>query len=168
MSVVRITKLDFVPKRGNSYNCNWPGPPRRRLRYSDLKHYKPIINLKNRAPAGFWIGVYAKEERTWASNPELSYFMVRFDAGSKTPKEIRMLNHIKGPPRDVKNSPKYTKGSFWLGCGKRGKIRGNIGTGDDRHARVYLELFSTIWQPDDPRMKLRGKRKSRRHTVRGI
>ncbi|UCF06579.1 MAG: hypothetical protein JSV33_06005 [bacterium] len=173
MASIRITKLDFVPKRGRSYNINWPGPPRRLLRYADVKHFKPLIELKTKAPIGFLLMINVKEYReAWGvdelvSDIELTYFTARFEVGKRIPTEIKMVNHIKGPPRDPGGSPRYTFGSFWLGASKRGRIRGNIGTGDDRHARVYLELFS-LWVPEVRGYQLTGKKKSRKYRVRAI
>jgi len=165
---IRIKKLDFVPKSGSSYDLNWPGPPRRKLRYSDVKHYIPIIELEKPAPIGFTIGVFVKEERLLRPNYELSFFKASFDIGKRVPSEIKMLNDYPGPPPVPSGSPMYTLGSFWLGASKKGKIRGNTGKGNDRHARVYIER-STLWQPDIFNFaRLIGKTKSKLHTVRAI
>jgi hypothetical protein len=33
-----------------------------------------------------------------------------------------------------------TNGSFWLGCTKKGRVKGNAPHGDDGHANVYLKI----------------------------
>lgn len=173
MATINIKKLDFVPQGGGSYNLNWPGPPRVQLRYSDVKHYIPIVELSKPSPIGFTLCYNVREYRESAgvdelkSDIDLAFFHVRFEAGNTIPSEIKELNHLAGPPRDAENSPQYTYGSFWLGASKAGNVRGNIGTGDGRHARVYLESC-ILWMPDAPGHQTSGKTKSSKHTVRSI
>jgi hypothetical protein len=171
MLKIAIAKMDFAPKGGGSYNINWPGPPRRQLHYSDVKHYLPTIELKAKPPIGFTLYIYIKEYREalgvdeLMADIELGWFDARFDAGKTSPTEIKMVNAFAGPPKDPEGAPENTYGSFWLGVSKGGRIRGNSGTGDDGHARVYLELFSGT-RPTS--YQLTGKMKSPRHTVKAI
>lgn len=171
MPKISIKSLDFAPKGGGSYNIKWPGPPRRQLRYADVKHYVPTVVLKSAAPITFTLWIYMKEYREamgvdeLMADIELGYFTARFDAGKSSPTEIKMVNHFAGPPKDPEGAPEFTYGSFWLGVSKGGRIRGNTGTGDDGHARVYLELFSEI---EPANCQLGGKRKSPKHTLKAV
>ena len=173
MATIRITKMDFAPKDGGSYNIKWPGPPRHQLRYSEVKHYTPLIELETQAPIGFTLYFGAKEYREslgideLMSDIDLTNFTVRFETGNIMPSEIKMCNAQAGPPKDAEGAPQYTFGSFWLGVSKAGKIRGNVGTGDDGHARVYLEMV-TLWTPDVLGYELKGKTKSPKHKVKAI
>lgn len=174
MTSIKIMKFDFSPKSGGNFDINWPGPPRRQLKYSDVKHYIPIIELESQSPIGFTLIIAVREYREslgideLMSDVDLTDLRVRFEAGNRTPSEIRMVNHIAGPPKDPDGSPQYTFGSFWLGISKAGKIRGNVGTGDDGHALVYMELAVTFWLPDVRGYELKGKMKSPKHKVKAI
>ena len=167
-AVIQI--FDFIPKGSSSYNLKWPGPPRRFLRYTDVKHYVPKIKLREPAPAGFYISVFAKYKYKIPGSGshllyKLSYFWVRFDARRKNPSKITLLNHIPRGARDPDNSPEYTHGTFWLGAGKAGKVRGNVGTVHAilRFADVYLDQDRFL--PDMPNLQLRGRKISPKHRI---
>jgi hypothetical protein len=137
----RIKALDFGPVSGSSYDLDWPGPPRRPPRYTDVKHYRPVIELEAPATEPIYQGFWVKEARRFWPDPTLGSFNSRFDVGSTTPAEIATVNYgVGGDPPS--GAPQRTVGSFWLTATQRGKIRGNEGKGDDGHARVYLEAFA--------------------------
>lgn len=113
-SLVKVNFIDFAPQDGD-YDLNWPGPPRRPWTNADKEYYKATIELDVPAPETFNLHFYVKESK-FGSDPKLGYFTATFN-------------------RDAKRS----QPTFWLVCTKAGKVKGNVGKGDDRHANVYLE-----------------------------
>lgn len=160
---INVSKIDFTPQDGGSYDIEWPGPPRRALVYSDLKHYTPVIELEKKAPIEFTI-IFAIKE--YKKDIELGLFTAHFNVGQTTPTEIREVNYMPGPPKDVDGSPPYTIGSFWLGIGQQGKLRSNTGTGDDGHGQVCLKTF--WWAPKVSGYQLAGQTTSPRHRVSAV
>jgi len=138
---VRLNGFDFNPQSGN-YDANWPGPPRRDLTYADVKHYVPFFNIahfasRHNVRVNFWI----KERQTF-SDTTLGFFSVDFRPANEGGMAIVTYLSAVGDARTPTGAPQETTGTFWLGCTRAGKVRGNEGRGDDGYAEVYLERFN--------------------------
>jgi len=142
---VTISRLDFTPITATDYNMNWPGPPRRDLNYSDLYHFKPIIELQSgaskkfsrdfdivRACSGFWCWLLGDDM--------IGYFTATFEQGSTQVNEIQCVTTPAGTDLRVPTgSPEITYGDFWMGCTKKGYIRGNVDK-DSREGDIYISI----------------------------
>jgi hypothetical protein len=138
-------ELDFVPDDDN-YDINWPGPPRRKLRYSDVEKYWPILTLKHAVPTDVRLHFWIKADRTAWPDPTLGSFYADYSAGFRIPLlEVHYPNAV-GDAVAPLNAPSSgeTRALFWLGCTQAGKVKGNEGRDDDGHARVYLEMFREL------------------------
>lgn len=109
---VSVNLIDFAPEDGD-YNLNCPGEA---WTEDDKEYYKATIELSTPAPETFDLGFYIKENRFLWPDPELGFFLATFNQG------------------DTRSQP-----SFWLVCTRKCKVKGNVGKGDDEHAKVYLE-----------------------------
>jgi hypothetical protein len=156
---VKVKTLDFVPASGSSYDLNWPGPPRRNLQYADVKHYTPSIVLDSPTPRRLTLGFWVKESRSLWFDDMLGSFTAIFNRCSTVPDDIVCVNVGVGGQTPA-GAPAQTRGTFWLGATKKGKVRGNEGRGDDRDAEVYLEAFEYFSLP--------GESQSRKHHIRAI
>ena len=157
-ATVTLTSYDFRPQSG-SYNAEWPGPPRHRLRYDEVKHYVPTFSVRTPPSRQITVNFWIREERTlWDAT--LGMLTAEFNpSGTVT---IRYPSR-SGAGQAPENAPAQTTGTFWLGCTERGRVRGNEGHGDDAHARVYLEMF-TVATGGTPY----GPRHSASHDVRCV
>ncbi len=131
------TVIDFRPETGNSYNIEWTGPPRRALTYSDVKFYIPLIDLSGPATTDHLRRFQIKVDRSWWWDKQIGEFEAIYLTGQIEPSVIRYASALEDalPPA---NAPAETTKKFWLGCTRKGKVKGNI----DKHsssARVYLE-----------------------------
>ena len=164
---VKLLAFDFIPIGTDDYNLNWPGPPRRKLTWADVKFYRPEVEIDVPAPSDITFFFWIKADRGWWPDPTLGFFSVKILKDRKTPRiEDISCPSASGSGKPPQNAPpEGSIGSFWLGCTKKGKVRGNEGKDNDRHARVYMECFDLIvceipldwsWENDQ----------SPRHTVR--
>ncbi len=151
---IHVEALNFepLPVGSTNFDINWAGPPRDRLKFSDVSRYWPTIRLQNNIPRlptspqwilrSFWI----KEDRQgplgipWPDTT-LGFFGARFVALTNEAAELEHPNAIGNaqPPRN--SPPGGSKTFFWLGCTELGKVRGNEGQGDDGHA-LMLDRIS--------------------------
>jgi hypothetical protein len=106
---------------------------------SHAAYYTPVFELDKSLPVDAEIVVHVKEDITASSDPTLGKFFVRFPAGQTTG-VIRTENDSLAQSRGF---PAVTNGQFWLVTTKEERIKGNVGRGDDGHARVYLFAFGT-------------------------
>ena len=153
--------INFVPETGNSYNIEWSGPPREPLNYDQVKFYIPQIELVIPATRNYLQRYKIKVDR-WFGDKQIGEFEALYDAGQTEPRIIRYASFLQlsEPPS---NAPVETKGKFWLGCTKRGKVKGNIG----KHSNsvvIYLEEDDIRLSSD---LVLRG-RKSPKRTIKCI
>jgi hypothetical protein len=133
--VISVINYQFSPD-DRKYNLNWPGPPRRPWTEQDKEYYTVTVDISPAAPEDFNFLLYIKENKFW-TDPELGYVLVPFSANATR-----------------------AQAKFWLVCTMLGKVKGNTGKGDDRHAKVYLEfnmfasevnLGTWTWQVDEDR-----------------
>lgn len=136
---VNITGYDFRPQTGG-FNAEWPGPPRHRLRYEEVKPFVLTFSVQRPPSARITVNFWVMEERTlWDAT--LGRVIVEFDpSGDITVRYPSSSGNGQAP----EGAPAQTVGSFWLGCTEQGRVRGNEARGDDRHARVYLKMFSVF------------------------
>jgi len=125
---VKVT-MDFTPTDGGGYDFNWPGPPRREWLYSDRKEYTPTFSFRYGEPPIGALDILIKEDKT-GSDPVLARGM--YHTG-----QFWIFNRQLSVSR---GAPIRTDGVFWLVCTKLGRIKGDYGKGDDRHAKVYMEV----------------------------
>ena len=76
---LRITSYDFRPQTG-SFNAEWPGPPRHRLRYDEVKHYVPSFSVQSSPSARVTLNFWIMEERTFW-DAKLGRLIVEFNPG---------------------------------------------------------------------------------------
>jgi len=157
----RISDYDFVPQSGGTYDANWVGPPRRDLRWADVKRYVPTFSIQQRAtrrPVNINFGVM--EERLLGDTRlgTLRVTLVPTNQGGGV-----LLTYVseEGDARRPTGAPTEIHDSFWLGCTRAGRVRGNHGKGDDSHADVYLKM---IWASEHRTITM--PEKSRVHRVR--
>lgn len=137
---VRVLPFDFIALDGD-YGMNWC-EPREDLNWANVDFYKPLITLESPAPCDITLYFWIKEDISFWFDNELGWFYVTIRRGSQNPIDSDIYcpsdcNCLRVPT----NSPSGSIGSFWLGCTKKGKVRGNEGkTG--RGANVYIEIFS--------------------------
>jgi hypothetical protein len=154
---VEIVDLDFTPKVGD-WNLNWPGPPRRALKWSDTKQYDPTLKVNKKVFSVLTVEV--REDRSFASDPKLGEMKVYLNDQSYEATDFRTDNK-SGEAKTPDGAPDSSQ-DFWLGCTSKGEVRGSHGKGDDRHARVYLVAKRLV---EDNRYCFQRK-ESPRHTVR--
>ena len=131
---VTLITLDFYPNGTSNYNINWPGPPRRKLKWQDVKAYTPIISLDKNSPREMTLFFWIKADRTMWSDPTLGFLKVTIPAGSKIP-QMGSIHYPSASGEGVapqgappsNNDDNRTYDAFWLGCTKRGKVKGNEG-----------------------------------------
>jgi hypothetical protein len=107
---------------------------------SHAAYYTPVFELNKTLPVDVEIVVFVKEDITARSDPTLGKFFVRFPAG-QTSGVVRTENDSLAQSRGF---PAVTNGQFWLVTTKEGRIKGNVGGGDDGHALVYLYAVNKI------------------------
>lgn len=138
---VNITLLDYRPQSGN-YDINWPGPPRRLLTYSDVKHFVLDLSIDRPAPSAFSITFDIEEDRWWGWD-RLGRLTANFAADSTTP-TITYPAQCCGANRVPAGTPNPLVGpTFWIGCTQAGKIKANGEHGDDHIADVRLKRSNT-------------------------
>ena len=160
---VNFTTIDFSPSSGG-WNINKQSG---NLTFSDVKRYRLNIRLDRPAPSTFsWaFGVY--EDRFFWSDPHLGTFLVTFNAGSSTASNI-LYRANAGANRTPTGAVDLNGNEMWLGCtGKKGKVRGNSGKGDNGHADVYLER-NTLLMPAGTTVTAGGTVESPRRSIRCI
>jgi hypothetical protein len=137
-------ELDFVPDDDN-FDINWPGPPRRELRFSDVEKFWPILTLKHAVPTDVTLHFWIKADRTGWPDPTLGSFFANYSAGFRSTLDVHYPNAV-GDSEAPSNAPSSgeLRLLFWLGCTKAGRVKGNEGRDDDGHARVYLEMFREV------------------------
>ncbi len=156
-TIVHIDKMEFSPKV-SGYDLNWPGPPRRPWTYQDRKDYAPTITLEEPAPFAFTIKIKVKESHWWF-DPTLGEFEASFQPDRVGATSFKTFNP-EYP--EIHQVPRVTADPFfWLVCTERGRVKGNTGKGDDRHAEVYIQHDS-----ENNEIISMNKAKSDNHTVR--
>ena len=133
--------LDFEPQSGSSYTIEWKEV---QLHYDDVKHFVPSISLDHALETAQSITFEIMVDRSWRRDPKIGWFLAEFDAGAKTPKQIKTPNNIPGVTNPIQ-SPPVTEGSFWLGCTKKGRVKGNESKDNDSHAVVYFQVSSGLY-----------------------
>jgi len=140
--VIKVTSVNFAAD-DDTFNLNWPGPPRRPWVEADKEYYTVTINLSAPAPEAFKFAYYVKENRRWWFDPSLGYLSASVALGAST-----------------------AQGKFWLVCTKKGKVKGNLGKGDDSHAVVYLEDSGLSYERELDNWYYRYEAIRKEHTVR--
>ncbi|HMW18492.1 MAG TPA: hypothetical protein PKN13_11975 [Accumulibacter sp.] len=113
--VVKLNSVDFVPEDGKSYDLRWPGPPRRPWTDADKRTFLVTATLSAPAPEDFSFAFSIKENKTWDVDPVLGSVILHFGRGSTS-----------------------TQARFWLVCGRKGRIQGELGRDFDGYGNVYL------------------------------
>lgn len=155
-------QIDFAPRDGGSFDIEQPNP-RRQWTYADRREYVPNFTFENGTPPMRGTIVHIKEDKR-GRDPILAIGV--FNGTS-----FRIINSILSRDR---GAPFSTDGAFWLVCTQRGKVKGDVGKGDNRHAKVYMRLISqtlvgnfcsAAWT-DGPRFRVRLKTsESPRHDI---
>jgi hypothetical protein len=153
---VYLLDFDFVPIPPSStssqagctgYDINWPGPPRRKLEWGDVRFYKPVINIKDPAPldVAFWFYVY--DDVVMWSDTLLASFYATIRQGSCTPTDSDIICLSSGDEPAPLNAPTRSYGAFWIGATEKGNIKGNEGK-NGRTANVYFAVdLDYVWFP---------------------
>lgn len=137
---VNITFLDYRPQTG-TYDIHWPSP-RQWLTYSDVKHFVLDLEIDRPAPSAFSITFDIEEDR-WSGWDTLGKLTASFPAGATRP-TITYAARCCGAERAPTGTPDPLVGTtFWMGCTKAGRIRGNGPHGDDGHASIRLKRSNT-------------------------
>ncbi len=147
---VSFEAFEFTPIGSGSYEINWPGPPRHDMNWADARFYAPKVRLKSAAPYDVAVCFWVKDDVFLWPDTELGSFCVNIPKGASSPAKsedvVALTSDPEGELRLPTDAPDRHFGSFWLGCTKAGKLRGNDGkhnqTGD-----VYLEAFGTSRNP---------------------
>jgi len=139
--IVLFKKLDFRPPGSAGWNVKWvqPGQP---LQWSDVKKYPVDMALKDPTASAVTYDFEVRAARWWiVRDPLLGRLEAHFPSGSQTPD--RILYKANAGANVTPPGAQDITGAFWLGCtGKRGRVRGNAGHDNDRHAKVYLKF---VW-----------------------
>lgn len=139
---VRLLPFDYSPIDGSEYALNWPGPPRRELRWEDVKIYRPSVRLDNPAPAEIAFSFWVKEDRSWWFDKTLGLVRVTFRQGEMLPSDADIIGpSASGSGKAPFDAPSHATGGFYLGCTKKGKVKGSEDK-NGREATVYMERFS--------------------------
>jgi len=155
-------KMDFKPKSGD-YHLNWPGPPRRKWKYSDRKEYIPTFTISHGRPPMGTLKILIKEDKT-GTDPILA-------VGKYNGDKFWMDNSSLSRDHEA---PVRTNDVFWLVCTKKRRVKGDYGKGDDEHAKVYMEVqpasfggdFCSLWSGGPKWAVHFYKTQSPRHTIR--
>jgi hypothetical protein len=158
---VTLLSVDFTPVDSSNYNLNWPGPPRRMLKWSDVKIYKPIVKIEPIArdvTLYFWV----REDRA-GCDLDLGMFYVTIKAGNTEPNDSDIIGpSASGSGKAPIGAPNNAIGGFYLGATKKGKVKGSEDK-NGRESEIYVMLFkgypSWIYGIENPP-------ESPRHTVR--
>ncbi len=105
---------------------------------SRASYYVPTLKIDKALPVSMTLKVKVMEDRRFVKDPKLGHFFAKFPAG-KTTAEVWTENNSLAQSRGF---PAKTPKKFWLVAGKKKRIRGNTGRGDDDHAKVYIEAKS--------------------------
>jgi hypothetical protein len=97
--------------------------------------YTPVLKIDKALDIDMEIRIHVKEDKFLDGDDHLGSFLVKFKAGEKTG-VVRTVNNALAQSRGF--SPE-TKDKFWLVVTKAGKIKGNVGKGDDGHADICIE-----------------------------
>jgi hypothetical protein len=161
-----LRPIDYQPIDGD-YGMNWCGPPRQNLDWSCVEFYKPIVELKSSARCDVYFVIVIREDVSWWFDNELGLFSVTIRQGNKVPKDEDIICRATCSINAPQNSPDCSTGSFWLGCTKKGKVRGNEGKSDGRSADVFIEISSYLFEWGGVRyIEMDDNKQSPRHTIR--
>jgi hypothetical protein len=100
------------------------------------KYYTPTITIDKALPVDIKLKVWVKEDKTADADDHLGTSWVRFKAGQTTG-EFYTNNDDEAQERGF---PARTQGKFWLVATKERKPKGNVGKGDDDHAKVFMDV----------------------------
>lgn len=159
----QFTELDFLPNGTTNYDINCAG---RRPTYSDVKLYTPQIMLSNPVDVTRTLVFVVKEDRTAWPDTDLGLFSMTILAGNRSPSTMSTpANGGSGSQYVPAGTPDPETQGFWLTCTAKCRVRGNTKSGDDEHAKVYIEMQE--WQPvSGSSMRIVGSFQSPRRTVR--
>lgn len=138
---IDVSRFGFRPKDGAQFNINWPGPPRRPIRWSDVKMYLPVLKLREPSPSNTEYHLRVMQDRKWWFDRELGYIKVVIRYGRTEPLD----EDIFGPSGNgtaPSGAPTWYRGGFYLGCTKRGNVKGNVAHAG-RSANVYVQWLYT-------------------------
>ena len=173
-----VVRLNFSPLHGMTYDLDWPGPPRRPIRWQDTKLYYVEVELDRPAPVDMPFSFYVREDVSGWFDTELGFVSITIRKGRVTPMSQDIVGVAAGGGAIAPiGTPNPVRGGFYLGCTKKGKVKGNYGK-NGRNANVFIEEAA---KPDPRRVRVEwadrirtnsttgsgpGARQSPRHLVR--
>lgn len=135
----RVTNVYYQPFTGSNVDIDWVNPGNN-LNYSNVKIYTPIVQLENPAPRNLSFNINVWESRSVFSDYLLGSFSAYINQGSQSVTSVNTPNFNTSANVVPVGAPAYETRGFWLGCTKKGKVRGNEGRGDNSQADVYLTI----------------------------
>jgi hypothetical protein len=174
---VKVLPFDYIPIAPSptssqagmtGYNINWPGPPRRKLNWADVRYYKPQVILDKAAPCDINLYFTLIDDGPLWFETDLCSFTIIFRQGHTRPMDQDIVcpsTRVGGEP--PVGAPSVSTGAFWLGCTIKGKIKGNDHK-NGRTAHAYLHLNHMIPQSNVNVNIDFEKDDSPKHTIRSL
>jgi hypothetical protein len=132
-----FTKLDFAP-REDGWDIEWLGPGMmRQMSYGDVKSYTVSIELEQPV---YPTTPYKLSFYLMSGNHVLGGLSAEFDANSRTPSATTYVRRFEGEAVPGTPDTPYDQG-FWLGCTKRGRVKGNGVKSVGHSVNLYLRMF---------------------------
>lgn len=164
---IQWATMNFTTEGSADWNIQWSGPSSKKLKYSDVRIYSPILELSKPAPGDMTLSFGVRSDRPLSFDPLLGSFAAKFKKGDLQPFAIESRNVGTSANVIPDGAPKKETRGFWLGCTHVGHVRGNEGQDDDSDAWVYLEHEDLVIRSGPP-VRFVGHDQSPRHQVRCI
>lgn len=143
-AAIVFNAFDFLPQPGghDHYDIKWPGAPTQPLHWNNVTFYVPSVSLTAPAPTDVTLCFWIKDDVSMWWDTTLGTFCVTIHKGATRPTAPA---DIKAPTGDAPpaGAPNFHSGAFWLGCTKKGKIKGSESK-NGQDADVYIESFEVL------------------------